>query len=226
MCEPLSLGLLTAAATVASAGVSYVTQQNAVKKQEEANNQWAQYQQQQRAAENVRQEEFRKKAEGERQKTLGEIDPAVQAREQQTEEQRLATLYGADPAQGEYSQAQINDMLLSGQASGGTEFQTDIARRINTASQDARKRIQALATMQSFGDSFGGLGTSNQLKLNEGNNALKLVNDQRQGSLSAYGAAQAVDPVKYGAVSNPWGGVASSLASIAGSNLGKSFAKA
>jgi hypothetical protein len=50
MCDPLSLimGGLSAASSVASA----VTQQNAQKKQEQANNQWMQYQRQQRLAEN------------------------------------------------------------------------------------------------------------------------------------------------------------------------------
>lgn len=224
MCEPLSIGM--AIASVAASGLSYVTQQNAIKKQEEANNQWADYQRKQRLAEGQRQEDLRQKADVARQNTLGEVAPEEQAQVQGDEQNRLAKMFGADPAQQDYSQPEINNMLLSGQAQGGTEFQTDIARRINTASQDARKRIQALATMQSYGDSFGGLGTTNQLKFNEGNNDLKLINNQRQGSLGAYGAAQAVDPVKYGTVSNPWGGIASSLAGAAGNRAGATWGKA
>jgi hypothetical protein len=217
----MTLGVVTAIGTVASAGMSYVTQQNAIKKQESANNQWAQWQTQQRQAENVRQEQLRQKAEAARQGTLAEVAPEAQADAQKTEQGRLSKELGGEaPIDAAAAQAAVNNELLSGQSQGGTEFQTDIAKRINTATQDARKRIQALATIQSYGGSFGGLGTRNALAFNEGNQNLKMLNNQRQGSLGAYGAAQGVDPVKYATVSNPYGGIASSLAGIAGNQFG------
>lgn len=227
MCDPLTIGVVSAVGTAASAGLSYVTQQNAIKRQDAANDQWSQYQRKQKGLEEQRQEQMRQQAEAARQNTLGQVAPDAQQNQQATEEARLTTDLGGDaPATAEAAQAAVNNELLSGQAQGGQEFQTDIARRINTATQDARKRIKALATIQSYGGSFGGLGTENALNFGEGNNALKLINNQRQGSLNAYGSAQAVEPVKYATVSNPWGGIAGSLAGIAGNNLGTAFKKA
>ena len=233
MCDPLSLimGGLSAASSVASA----VTQQNAQKKQEQANNQWMQFQRQQRLAENARQEDMRQKAELARQDTVQDLSPEAQQKAQAEEQSRLEGELGAkdsstaaDKAAG--NQADVNAALLSGQSAGGQMFMQDMASRVSKATADARGRLKALAGVQSFGGTMGGLQTRNALELQQGEQGINLQNNFRQGSLGAYGAMQAVDPIQYNPTSNPWGGIANALAGIAGqrggSTMGSGFFKA
>jgi hypothetical protein len=223
MCEPLTLGLITAAGSLAATGASMYTQSQAVNRQEKADAEWAAYQRKTRAEEHARQDDLRQRTETARQETLGELDPTKQQQAQETEATKLTTDFARTP---EAAQAEINNQLLSGEISGGQNFKDDYARRMTQASQDARKRIAALATIQSYGGSFGGLGTRNQQVLGQGDENIKMLGNMRGGSLGAYGAEQAVDPLKYKTVSNPWGGVASTLASTAGSSFGNYFGKA
>ena len=73
MCDPLSLvlGGLSAAASLASNSV----QANAVKKQENLNNQWMMMQERERRAEAARQEQMRQQAESARAATVQDMSP-------------------------------------------------------------------------------------------------------------------------------------------------------
>jgi hypothetical protein len=218
MCDPLSLilGGLSAAASVASSSV----QANAVKKQENLNNQWMAMQQQQRRQEEARQEQLRGQAEAARAATVQDMSGENQSAAQQEEAARLQEkLGGNDPAadpNASAEQAGANAALLEGKAMGGREFNADMGARISKATADARSRIRALAQVQSFGGTKGGLQTRNALELNEGEQGINLANNLRQGSLSAFQAVQNIEPVKLNPVSNPWGGVASALGGMVG----------
>lgn len=220
MCDPLSLvlGGLSAAASIASNSV----QANAVKKQENLNNQWMAMQQQQRRQEEARQEQLRGQAEAARTATVQDMTAENQGTAQQAEEARLKEKLGGndpaatDPNAAVASQTEGNAALLEGKALGGQEFNADMGARISKATADARSRIRALAAVQSFGGTKGGLQTRNALELNEGEQGINLANNMRQGSLSAFQAVQNIEPVKLNPVSNPWGGIASALGGMVG----------
>ena len=218
MCDPMSLifGGLSAAASVASSSV----QANAVKKQEQANNQWMMMQQQQRRLEESRQEQLRQQAEAARGATVQDMTASNQETERGKEQERLETaLGGDDPAadpNAAREQASANAALLSGKDLGGREFAADMGSRISKATSDARSRLRALAQVQSFGGTMGGLQTRNALELNQGEQGINLANNLRQGSLSAFQAMQAIEPPMMKPVSNPWGGIASALGGMVG----------
>src|SRR6185436_6781582 len=80
-----------------------------------------------------------------------------------------------------------------------------------------------LATMQSFGDSQFGLGTRNPIKLGESGAGIDEANFKRQGSLSAYGTEQAVDPTQI-SYSNPIADIASSFLGVGMQGVGTAAA--
>ena len=217
MCEPFTLALLSTAGSLAATGIGAMQQQRAQDSQARANQYWREYQDRQRNAENLRQDELRQKAEAARSQTVENMTPEAQKNAQTAEESRLTDLYTSQPA---VNQADVIGALLSGQQNGGQEFQTDIASRIAKASQDARKRIAALATINSYGGSFGGLQNRNAETLAQGDQGINLYNNMRQGSLSAYGAAKAVNPMQMPNQTDYASGVGSALAGIAGTAWG------
>lgn len=216
MCDPISMTILSVAATAGSAMI----QQRQLESQNKANEAWRQYQQRQREAENQRQDQLRQKAETARQEGVQDIAPDKQKDAQTQEQARLAEDYAANTSVNE----DAGSKLLSGQQLGGETFQTDVAKRLNTASQDARKRIAALAAVQSYGGSFGGLQNRNAEVLAKSDQGINLANNMRQGSLAAYNLAKGVNPVKMPAATDPFGGVASTLAGMAGQGFGKAAA--
>jgi len=131
-------------------------QASAVRKQEDANNQWMQMQQQQRRQEQARQEQLREQAESARAATVQDMTAANQEQAQSKEQARLEEKLGGTeppPDQGAVaSQTDANAALLSGKAMGGTEFNADMGSRISKATADARSRIRALAQVQSFNE--------------------------------------------------------------------------
>ncbi|WP_447497387.1 hypothetical protein, partial [Clostridioides difficile] len=71
--------------------------------------------------------------------------------------------------------------------------------------------IKALASLQAFGGSSGGLEMATQNALQKTGNKIDLANNIRSGSLSAYGSAKAVNPVQY------FGGGGGQIAGMLGS---------
>jgi hypothetical protein len=221
MCDPFSLGIASAVGSVAATAGSMMMQQKAADSQNRANDAWRNYQKQQREAENQRQEGLRRQAEEARAKGVEEIAPEKQKEAQEVEAQRLSSELQANTS---VNEAGVGDKLLSGQQLGGESFQTDVASRLNNASKEARDRIAALAQVQSYGGSFGGLGNRNAEVLAKADQGINLANNQRQGSLSAFNLAKSVNPIQNPTQTDPFGGIASSLAGIAGKGLGTAFA--
>lgn len=221
MCEPISLStaitLASTAASLGAAGVGYMQAQDLQGKQNAANEQWIAFQKRIRADEDARQESMRQKADAARMQTLDTQGADVQQQTQTKEASRLE----ADMAQGTSQEKSVNDLLLSGQRSGGANFQADVGQRISQASQAARKRMAALANIQSYGNSFGGLGTENALNFARGDELIGLQNNMRNGSLRTFGVEQSVEPVRYTAGGNLAGSLATSLGSIAGAGWGR-----
>ena len=72
-----------------------------------------------------------------------------------------------------------------------------LTTQVNQATAQARERIQALATANSYGGSFGGLGTTVPITFAQGGNDINLANSIRQGNLKTYGVQQQVQPIQY-----------------------------
>lgn len=223
MCDPLSI--IAIGASVGSAAMQMSQQQDLMNKQNAANDAWIAYQRRQSVAETARQEELRQKAEAARQGSLGELTAEKQKAAQATEQARLTgTLTPQETADMAAGRTQtLNDALLSGQAGGSMEVQQKIKGQLANAAQEARKRIAALAAIQSYGGSqFGLTNRANQLFNTSGQN-IRLAGDERQGSLGAYGVEKAVEPIHYVASPSGWGSVSTALAGAAGRRLGGSF---
>jgi len=220
MCEPTTIALISAVGSAAATGMSMRVQQQAAKNQNMANNSWRDYQKRQREAEGLRQDELRGKAEMARQQGVQEMDPTRQKENQVQEEQRLTQEILNNTS---VNQADPNGLLESSKT-GGANIQNEMARRLNVASADARKRLTALAGVQSYGGSFGGMKNYASEALARSDQGINLANNMRQGSLGAYGLAKGVAPPSMQPTSNPYGGIASSLAGIAGTAFGTAFA--
>lgn len=219
MCDPLTAGMAILSG-VASA-VSASQAQDLQNKQNDANNQWVAYQNRMRQQEDARQEDMRKQAEAARQGQLSTLGADKQQAAQTTESDRLNT--AMTQGMNAPTSATVSDKLLSGQASGGQEFKDDAANRIAGATAAAKNRIKALADIQSYGGSFGGLQTTNRINFQNTDNAIGLVNNERNGSLKTFGVEQQVDPIRYTAGPNIAGSIAGALGSMAGSRIGTSM---
>jgi hypothetical protein len=211
------MGVIGAIGSAASSFASYSAQQSAMKKQEDANAQWVAYQRKARAEANQRENELRQQAEAARQSTLTELTPEKQKAAQQTEQERLQKDITPVNLQGQ--QPVVGDELLAGLKGAAPEVQADLTSRINNAAVDARKRIAALSTIQSYGDSQFGLQNRAQDLFNQSGQNIRLAGDERAGNLAALGAAEQVEPAHITATPSPFGGIASSLASLAGKGL-------
>jgi hypothetical protein len=62
----------------------------------------------------------------------------------------------------------------------------------------------------------------NEEMLNRGSQGIKLANSMRQGSLGAFGATTAIEPMQY-SVNDPYSGIGTALAGIAGKGWGNYF---
>lgn len=224
MCDPVSaIGVIGA---LGAAGVNMSLQQDLTDKQNAANEQWIAYQKRQSAQETARQEELRLKAEAARQGSLGELTADKQKAAQEGEQARLTrTLTPEDVANMAAGNNQtLNDKLLSGQQGGAIEVSQAIKGQLAKAAGDARKRIAALAAVQSYGGSQFGLTNRANVIFNQSGQDIRLAGDERQGSLGAYGVEKAVEPLRYQATPSGWGAAASALAGASSRRLGNQMA--
>ena len=193
---------LNAAGTISAAR----SNQQAQREQQEAMDQWHMYQLQMRNQEMLRQRALGFKATSAfNQNLYDDVGAQAQMAQQQKEQQRLVGAYGsgtsavATPASDASIQAGSQSAALTGQSGGDGEFRTDLARRLNNAASDARGRIEALATMQSMGDSQFGIGNTVPQAFTRTAQTINQMNNYRRGSLNAYGVERAVEPVKINA---------------------------
>jgi len=218
MCDPMSAIALIGA--VGSAVASYSIQQDVMSKQSQANAQWVAYQRQKAREEWARQDEARKRADLAREDTLNKLRPEEQKKAQGEEEKRVREDITPQDLLDENPQL-LQDKLLSGQKGAAPIIQQDIADKITQASRDARARIANLATIQSYGGSQFGLQNRAQDLFNESSGTINLQGNIRRGSLGAYQVEKGVEPERFQA-NSALGGLAGSLAGIAGKGFGAS----
>jgi hypothetical protein len=214
------MSAIAAIGAIGSALYSYSVQQDVMSKQENANAQWVAYQRRKGQEEWARQDEARQRAEAARQDTLQKLTPEEQKKAQGEEQQRVTQDITPKDLLDQHPEL-LNDKLLSGQKGASPIIQQDIADKITQASRDARARIANLATIQSYGGSQFGLQNRAQDLFNQSSADINLEGNIRRGSLAAYNVEKGVEPLKYSA-NNAVGGLASSLAGIAGKGFGAS----
>jgi hypothetical protein len=236
MCDPVSLTIASTVGAVASAGGSLYEGQQAAAglqatqdAQNQANASWVAYQnkihQDQVAAEDLQ----RQKATGAQQDTLGKVSAPAQEAAQGAEAERLNTLYTkpGSGSGGAQDPSNPSNLLLTGEGTGNQNFMDSLTTQVNQATAQARGRIQALATANSYGGSFGGLGTTVPITFAQGGNDINLANSIRQGNLKTYGVQQQVQPIQYGIGPGTTAaqGLSKSLGSLAGTLAGSAGPK-
>jgi hypothetical protein len=226
MCDPLTA--VAAIGAVGSAGMGlYEGQQQAAgladvqNKQNQANANWVAYQTQIHQQQVAQEDAARERATGVQQSTLQKVTAPAQEAEQGAEAQRLNTAY-TKPAGTATDASNPSNLLLSGENSGNQTFMDSLTSQVNQATAQARSRIAALATANSYGGSFGGLGTTVPIQFAQGGNAINELNAVRQGNLKTYGVQQQVQPLNYtiGPGTEAQGSIAKGAMSLAGSLAG------
>jgi hypothetical protein len=230
MCDPVSLSIASTVIGAAGTAAGAMGQRSAAKRQAAEVHTWQEQQKKDRAAEQVRQEEFRQQAEKAQQQGLADVSGEAQTKRQGEEEARLAEyLQGRGDAatatdeSGNAPQATADTAMFSGQQGGGEEFKTELAKKINEASTGAAQRMKALARVSSYGESFGGLGTENPLLQQKSGAGIDMANEFRRGSLGAFGVEKAVDPVQVTYTPSPMADIFSTALSLGAQGMGGQF---
>ena len=199
-------GMLGLAGTGMQVGGSIMEmnqRQKAQKQQQENLNNWYLYQALIRNQEYMRQDSFRSQANASRENVLNnDVSSVAQKAKQAVEADRLAGAYAkgtsaaadAPSASDASIRAGTQRGALAGQSGGDTEFRSDLARRLNNSASRVRDRIKALGTMNSYGDSFMGLGTENPLAFQRAGWDINRFNNFRKGSLQAFQVEKAIEP--------------------------------
>jgi hypothetical protein len=212
MCDPISI--IGLAFSIGSAVANYSAQEDMANQQNAANEAWVAYQRRKSQEFQAQDEARRKDAEAGREGALEGLTADKQKQAQANEQARLTTALTPDDiaAMAKGDKLAVDSQLLAGQQGGDQSIKGNIEAQIQAAAQEARKRIAALAAVQSY--------RANTI-FNTAGQDIRLASDMRQGDLAAYNVAKAVEPIKivqHGGQS--LGGIAAAGAKAAGSGLG------
>jgi hypothetical protein len=201
----MAAGLLGTGANMAGSIMDMNAKKKAQQQQQENLNNWYMGQAALRHQEMMRQSNLGFQAGNAfRQNLYDTAGGLAQASQQQKEQNRLQQAYAGGTSASEYAQPASDASIqagsqrgaLAGQSGGDGEFRTDLARRLNNAAGDARNKIAALATMNSYGDSQYGLGNVVPMGFQQAGQEINKFNNFRRGSLQAYGVEKAIEPVQ------------------------------
>lgn len=96
---------------------------------------------------------------------------------------------------------------IAGSKQGGGVFQADLAAKTARAARGARKEINALAGLSSYGGSYGGLGSVNPLLLQNSGNAIDFRNNLRKGDMQVYNVQRQIPATQYKYRQSPMAGL-------------------
>jgi hypothetical protein len=225
MCDPISI--IGLGFSIGMSLYNMQQQQDMASKQESANAQWVAYQRRQSQEYLKRDEQLRLNAEAARSTSLDELSAKSQTAAQEGEAERLTTALTpedvANMAKGDPNA--LASQMFSGQQNGSDEMKHAVQGQIQAAAIEARKRIAALANVQSYGGSQFGLTNRANAVLNASGQDIRMAGNERAGGLAAYNVAKAVEPIKivqYGG--GAAGGLAQAGASFTGQRLGNTLA--
>jgi len=238
MCDPLSLGMaaLSTVGSIAASSAQAAAAEDVTNKQNAANAQWVAYQENIHRQEQLAETQARNQANQAREDTLAKVSPEAQAATQSAEQQRLNNTYetssekGTGRAPAGVDATGGNAYALSGEQTGvgggAPGSMGNLSGQVNQATAQARNRVAALATANSYGGSFGGLGTTIPIAFQRGANDINLQNEIRKSDLQTYGVEQQVQPIHYalGPEYGTMGAIGQALAGVAGKALGAAAA--
>ena len=225
MCDPVSI--IGLGFSIGMSMYNMQQQQDMASQQQSANDQWVAYQRRQSQEYLKRDEQLRLNAEAARSGSLDELSAGKQTEAQESEAARLTKALTPEELanQAEGDPNALASAMFSGQQNGSDEMKTAIQGHIQQAAIEARKRIAALANVQSYGGSQYGLTNRANSIFNAAGQDIRLAGNERAGGLSAYNVAKAVEPIKISQYSGgAAGGLAQAGASIAGQGLGTALA--
>jgi len=226
MCDPISI--IGLGFSIGSQIMSMQAQNDIANQQQSANDQWVAYQRRQSQDYLQRDENLRRNAEAARSGSLEELSATKQTEAQENEAARLTDELTSEQLanQAEGDPNALASAMFSGQQNGSEYSKTAIQGHIQQAAIEARKRIAALAEVQSYGGSQFGLTNRANTIFNTAGQDIRLAGNERAGILSAHNVAKAVEPIKItqGGGGSAWGGLAQAGAKIAGEGLGSQMA--
>ena len=228
MCDPTVLAIGSTVAGLAGTAVSSIQQSNAADQQKKAYDDWAAQQHANRVAAEQKDEQDRQQAQTAQQQGLQDVNAKSQTADQTAEQARLNDyLQGKSAASTESNPSPVtavSDARLSGQQGGDQVFQSDLSSKLDQASADSKKRIAALATVGSYGGSFGGLDNSVSEAFAKSGGGIDEANDFRKGDMAVYGTQQNVNPLQYTFNPGPLPGASSAALQYGTQGVGKMLA--
>lgn len=228
MCDPTVLAIGSTVAGLAGTAANAIGQSNAADEQKQAYDEWAAQQHKNRVEAAAKDEEDRKMADAARAQGLQDVSADSQKTSQQSEQDRLnAYLNGQSDASTESNPSPttaVSDARLSGAQGGDKVFQDDLSNKLTQASADSKKRIAALATVSSYGNSFGGLDNTVGEAFAKSGMGIDKANDFRKGDMAVYGTKQAVNPLQFTYTPSPLAGLSSAALQYGTQGLGKVLA--
>jgi hypothetical protein len=195
-------------------------QQETVKAQNQANQDWEATQEAAAQAAAQKDAVNQQKAQAALNVAQDKLSPASQTQTQQTAATGLNTqMLTGSPA------APDSNIKLLGQPQAGadTSVSSDMATRVTNAAREAQGRIAALAGLTSYGGGYGDMGSAATTALANSAEGINLASDFRKGDTATLGITQQIQPIQYAQGSNIAGSLAGSLAGIAGKGLGASL---
>ena len=227
MCDPTVLAIGSTVAGLAGSAVSSIQQSNAADQQNKAYNDWAAQQHANRVAAAQKDEQDRQIASTAQQQGLQDVSAKSQSADQTAEQSRLSSyLQGNQPASTETNAPTAASDASLGGAVGSDDkvFANDLSTKLDKASADSKQRINALATVGSYGGSFGGLDNSVSQAFSKAGGGIDMANDFRKGDMAVYGTQQAVNPLQYTYDPGPLPALSSAALQYGTQGLGKMLA--
>ena len=211
MCSPiLGIGL-----SVLGGIANGMQQASYVKAVNKANNQAYEISRAARQAEIGRQKAFENESMAAWQGNLANLGAAKQGENQDAAAAKFMTAYDADPRA---AAANPDGQYLSGQQFAAPEIQAAVAGETAKAAADARKRVQALAKLTSYGQ----VETGNNQSISNTSNQLATIGGLRKGSLSVSQQEQSIQPAQVSPASFSLGDILGGFGSIASKGGGYS----
>ena len=221
------LAIGSTVAGLAGSAASAIGQSQAADQQTKAYNDWAAQQHQNRVAAAQKDEQDRQIASTAQQQGLQDVSAASQKTDQASEQARLSSyLQGNQPASTETNAPTAASDASLGGAVGSDDkvFANDLSTKLDKASADSKQRINALATVGSYGGSFGGLDNSVSQAFTKAGQGIDMANDFRKGDMSVYGVQQNVNPLQYTYNPGPLPALSSAALQYGTQGLGKMLA--
>lgn len=181
MCELTTLALMATSAAVSAAGgmMTSNAMNTQAKQQNEFQRSMMARNKQMRDAELRRQDEYRLKQEAAMR--AGQENLTYEARMKQMKDAQTETQKNIDDLTNDVKQeVAAVPGIIEAQSAGNVVAETDYAKRIKSASADARKKIQALTGLSSYDMAAGKRG----MMMDNTNAEINLWNNFRKGSLA------------------------------------------